>query len=53
VEWGGKGGKGPAFHPEPPVHRQKMGDVWEELKTETLLSPEVGGTGRTQEGGGK
>lgn len=33
------------FHLNPCIHRQKMGDVWEERKTETLQSPEVGGTG--------
>lgn len=47
----GRGGRREGFSvsPEPRIHRQKMGDVWEELKTEKLQSPEVGGTGM-QEG---
>lgn len=49
--WGGKR-EGSSVSPEPRIHRQKMGDVWEELKTEKLQSLEVGEMG-TQEGGGK
>lgn len=39
------------FHLNPGIHRQKMGDVWEELKTEKLQSPEVGEIGTQEEGG--
>lgn len=46
--WGGRR-EGSSVSPEPRIHRQKIGEVWKELKTEKLQSPEVGGPGM-QEG---
>lgn len=45
--WGRR--EGSSVSPETRIHRQKMGEVWKELKTEKLQSPEVGGPGM-QEG---
>lgn len=51
--WGGRPRGGSSVSPEPGVHRQKLSDVWEELKTERekLQSLEVGEM-RTQAGEG-
>lgn len=51
--WGGRQREGSSVSPEPGIHRQKMSDVWEELKTanEKIESLEVGEM-QTQEGKG-